>query len=78
MVNWHITATTIYCEDMDYEVTIMVYKDGRTKCTGYDISSKQEAKPSGKKEKNKPECSGPECRCVKEYRDKLLSEETKK
>jgi hypothetical protein len=31
---WKITATTLYCEDIGEDVTIMLYKDGTVKCTG--------------------------------------------
>lgn len=27
MVDWKVTATTIYCDAVDANVTIMVYKD---------------------------------------------------
>ena len=35
MVNWQVTATTIYCDAVADEVTVLVYKDGTAKCTGY-------------------------------------------
>ena len=35
MVDWKVTATTIYCDAVDANVTIMVYKDQSTKCVGY-------------------------------------------
>jgi hypothetical protein len=31
-----LTAKTVYCDAVDDDVTIMVYKDWRTKCTGYE------------------------------------------
>ena len=34
MVDWQITATTIYCDAVDDEVTILVNKDWSTRCTG--------------------------------------------
>ncbi len=33
--NWQVTATTVYCDAVDDEVTLLVYKDWSTKCTGY-------------------------------------------
>jgi len=36
MVNWQVTEVTIYCDAVDDEVTIQVYKDGSVKCTGYE------------------------------------------
>lgn len=34
MVNWQITAKTIYCDIVRDEVTIMVKKDWSVQCTG--------------------------------------------
>ncbi len=34
MVDWQITATTIYCDAVADEVTFMVYGDGTVFCTG--------------------------------------------
>ena len=35
MVNWQVTATTLYCDTVNDEVTILVYKDWSVMCTGY-------------------------------------------
>ena len=35
VTDWQVTATMIYCDAVDEDVTIMVYKDWSTKCTGY-------------------------------------------
>jgi len=32
---WQVTATAIYCDAVDDEVTILVYKDWSTERTGY-------------------------------------------
>ena len=81
MVNWQVTATTIHCDAVDDEVTLMVYKDGATKCTGY----KRYGEPSkeifdlmkrkSKQLKRHLVCEGQECRRAIQYRDKLLAEE---
>ena len=84
MVNWQVTATTIYCDAVDDEVTLMVYKDGSVKCTGYkkycepgrEISKLLERK--SKQLNRKLECEGPECYRVIQYRDKLFAEEAKR
>ena len=84
MVNWQVTATTIYCDAVDDDVTLMVYKDGTVKCVGYqryhqpnrDTSKLMERK--SKKLDRKLECEGPECRWIVQYRDKLFAEEAKK
>ena len=35
MVDWQITATTIYCDDVDDEVTVIVQRDGSARCVGF-------------------------------------------
>ncbi len=81
MVNWQVTATTVYCDAVDGEVTLMVYKDGSGKCVSferYGKPNKEMAKLMRKKGKElgrKLECAGPECQGVTRYRDKLFAEE---
>jgi hypothetical protein len=81
MVDWEITATTIYCEAVDDEVTLLAHKDGTVKCTGrakYSSTAKETAKELKKKSKQlgKPlSCSGDDCTRVTEYRNKLLGEQ---
>ena len=82
MVNWRITATTIYCDAVADEVTLMVYKDGMTKCTGYrkygepdkDMAKAMETR--SKRLGQLLKCEGPECYRVTQYRDKLFAEKT--
>lgn len=80
MVNWQVTATTIYCDAVADEVTILVYKDWSAKCTGYDRYGNSTENPSpllkqkGKQSKRKLECAGTECHRVVQYRDKLMAE----
>ena len=83
MVNWQLVAKTIYCEAVDDEVTIMVYKDGSLKCTGY----KRYGEPSrevvnllerkSKQLKRQLKCEGMECHRVVQYKSKLFAEEAK-
>jgi len=79
-VNWQVTATTIYCDAVDDEVTILVYKDGSTKCTGYDKyggSSREVVNPENresKKSERQLECEGSECYRVVRYKEKLFPE----
>ena len=81
MVNWQVTATTIYCDAVDDEVTLMVYKDGSAKCVGYERYSEPDKETAGLMEKKskglgrKLECEGSECWRVIQYRDKLFAEE---
>ncbi len=83
MVNWQVTSTTIYCNAVDDEVTLLVYKDRSVKCTGYkkygepgkEIAKIMERK--SKQLKQQLECEGLDCYHVIQYRDKLFAEETK-
>ena len=83
MVKWQITVTTIYCDAVDDDVTVMVYKDGSSKCTGdkkYRQPIKetvQLVKEKSKRLNRKLECEGPECYRVIQYRDRLFAEEAK-
>ena len=84
MVNWKVTATSIYCDAVDDEVTIMVYKDWTAKCSSFDKyhePSKEISrllKKKSKQLKRQLECNGPECSRVIQYREKLMSEEASK
>ena len=83
MVNWQVTATTIYCDAVDDEVTLMVYKDGSAKCTSYKKyyqPSKEARKLLKRKSKQlnrKLKCEGLECYRVVQYKEKLFAEEAK-
>lgn len=80
MVNWQVTATTIYCDAVGDEVTVLVYKDWTTKCTGYVRYRSTANGSAGLAKKHRqsghePQCQGPECSRTIEYRDKLMAEE---
>jgi len=82
MVDWQVTATTIYCDAVDDDVTIMVYKDWTTRCTGYkkyvDNLTKEVVtmlKKKGKRLGRQLGCEGPLDHRVTDYRDKLIAEE---
>ena len=85
MVNWQVTATTIFCGAVDAEVTLMVYKDRSARCTAYkkygeNIKKEvaKELKKRGKILGRELRCEGQECSRVTEYRDKLFAEEEAK
>jgi hypothetical protein len=69
--DWEITATTVYCDALGDEVTLMVYADGACKCTG---SRKNTA--SGKKKRatdmTSRACAEADCLTLSRYRDSLL------
>jgi hypothetical protein len=78
--NWQITATTIRCDYVDDDVTLMVDRDWTTICAWYR-RYKQKAL-DGKKQKFDKEisikiekCAGSECPLAINYRDKLIQEE---
>ena len=68
MVNWQITAKTIYCEVVADEVTLLVYKDGTAKCTGFKRYGETKAK-------NKQAKCNAECSQLIDYKNKLFAEE---
>ena len=84
MVHWQVTATTIYCDAVDDEVTLLVDKDWSAKCTGYQKYGEPSKemlnllKRKSKQLKQQLECAGPECSRVTQYKEKLLTEETGK
>ena len=81
MVDWQVTVATLYCDAVDDEVTIMVYKDWSSKCTGYNKYSQPSKeitsllKKKRKRLNRQLECRGLECNRIIQYKEKLLSEE---
>ena len=84
MVDWQLTATTIYCDAVDDEITVLVYKDGSVKCTGYHKYSEpgketlKLLKQKSKQLQRNLGCQEPECHRVIQYRDKIFAEEAYK
>ncbi len=74
MTGWQITATTVYCPALQREVTLMVYKDWRVKCTGYEESGGV-VWTNGHRRKSITMCEGIDCVRITAYKNKLLSEE---
>ncbi|MFA5309766.1 MAG: hypothetical protein WC370_09840 [Dehalococcoidales bacterium] len=78
MVDWEITATTILCEAVGDEVTLIVSRDGTIKCSGqqkYTKDNKEAAKILKKKSRKlgrKLGCEGTGCASATGYRDGLL------
>lgn len=82
MTDWQVTATAIYCDAVDDDVTIMVYKDNSIRCTGYkkyvenpDKETAQVLKKKGKRLGRNLKCEGPQDYRVTSYWDKLIAEE---
>jgi hypothetical protein len=78
MVDWQLTATTIYCDAVDDEVTVMVYKDWSTGCTGYNKYSDKDKKKGRRQSQQRGRstgCESLECDLVRQYVNKLKAEE---
>ena len=78
---WQVTATTVHCEFVDDSVTIMVNKDWSTRCAWYgrykdEATENRKNKPDKETRQKAEKCTGPNCSYVKNYRDKLISEES--
>ncbi len=71
MADWQVTATTIFCEAVDDEVTLIINPSGEVTCTGrqkYENPDKEAAKTMKQKSKSahKPlKCLGDSCTDVK-------------
>lgn len=83
--DWQVTATTINCDAVDADITMMVYKDRSVKCTGYKKYSEnitkelaKELKKKGKRLGRELKCEGLECSSLIAYRDRLFAEEEAK
>ena len=83
MANWKMTATSIYCDAIDDEVTLVVYRDGESQCTGYnkfDKPDREISKALGIKSKQlgkQLRCDGLQCHRLLQYRDKVLAGKSK-
>ncbi len=82
MVDWQVTATTIYCDAVDDYVTIVVYKDWTAGCSGYKQYVGNPTKTTVKMLKQRSKRLGRQLKCegpldyrVAAYRDKLIAEE---
>ena len=84
MVDWQVTGITVHCDGVEDEVTLLVYKDWSTKCTGYAKYGEAGKggtgllKKKSRQLKRPMECAGPECPRVIQYKKRLLSEEAQK
>jgi hypothetical protein len=80
MVDWEITAATIFCDDVADEVTLLVSGNGTVKCTGREKYARptkeisREIRQKSKKSGRQIRCLENSCPRLPQYRDKLLSE----
>ena len=83
-IDWQITATTIYCDAVDDEVTVQINKDWSAACSGYhrywqpskDVVKEMERK--SRRLNRKLRCEGLDCHRVTGYQQKLMAEESGK
>jgi len=82
MADWQVTATTIYCDAVDADVTVMVDGDGGVRCAGmlkYIQKTTPEIQRQLKKRSRKAGrplgCEGDACQRTLAYRDRIFAEE---
>jgi hypothetical protein len=80
MVDWQITATTLVCNAIAEEVTVLVYPDWTVRCTGLEEYTKNrraslELLKRSLTLKKTLECKGLDCPTIVEYKLKLEDEE---
>jgi hypothetical protein len=79
MVDWELTATTVYCESVGDEVTLLVTADGACRCTGRRKYGPDDEKAVAKQPKGRqsgrPVCAAAECAIIVRYREKLFGDE---
>jgi hypothetical protein len=80
VMDWQVTATTIYCDAVDDDVRIVVNKDWTTTCTGHGKYVEGLNKETAKMLKRKSRRMGRNLRCegpldyrVTNYRDRLVA-----
>jgi hypothetical protein len=75
MVDWELTATTIYCQSVGDEVTLLVSADGTCRCTGRQKYARPDNKTAAPPKLTGPGCPPAECEIILRYRQELLGEE---
>jgi hypothetical protein len=83
MADWKITAKTIFCDAVDDEVTLLLYRNGTIRCTGCkkynEPNSITLALIKGKNShlKKPIKCEGEQCPRVTGYKEQIMAEETR-
>lgn len=81
MADWVMTATTIYCEAVEDEVTLMVNRDGSAQCTGKNkyaeptTDTARMMKTKCRELSKTLRCDGLKCDWIARYWQKLMAEE---
>jgi hypothetical protein len=82
MTDWQVTATTLYCDAVDADVTVMVDGDGSVRCAGL-LKFLEKRTPEVLKQLKKRSrkvgrplaCEGDACQRTIAYRDRIFAEE---
>lgn len=78
-IDWELTATTVYCDAVDDEVTFLVNNDGTARCTSLqkylfpDRETAREMKERSRKLGKPLACDGDSCTRITRYRDSLFT-----
>jgi hypothetical protein len=82
MADWQVTATTINCDSVDADVTLMVDGDGGVRCAGMlkyltrmTPNTKRQLKQRSRQQKRPLACEGDACQRTVTYRDRIFAEE---
>ena len=81
MTDWQITAKTIYCEAVEDEVTVMVYKNATARCTGCKKYTEPNAitrvaiKEKSQRLQRPIKCEGEDCSRVTTYQKSIMAQE---
>jgi len=82
MVDWQVTATTIYCDDVAADVTVMVDGGGGVRCAGIlkyltqtTPNIQRQLKQRSRHQKRPLGCKGDACLRTVAYRDRIFAEE---
>jgi hypothetical protein len=83
MIDWQATAATIHCRDVDDDVTITVYPNWSSRCSGlvkYTTSrdASLELVKRSLAKKLALECREAGCRHIAEYIEQLKNEEVRR
>jgi hypothetical protein len=81
MPEWQMTAKTVFCEQVQDEVTWLVYQDGTVRCTGdrkynqpNDLT-RQAIRAKSRELKRPVRCEGEKCPRMAVYKEQILAEE---
>jgi hypothetical protein len=83
MADWKITAKTIFCDAVDDEVTLLLYRNGTIRCTGCKKYSEPNSitlaliKSKNSRFKKTIKCEGEQCPRVTGYKEQIMAEETR-